>query len=74
MTTYTLEDYLGHVLTNVQAHLDKGWRVGQTYFNLLLEFNPVLAERVRATDVDPFYNDKLIVDFLGFVADNWNES
>lgn len=33
------------------------WRSGQALFNALLEVRPELAEQIRATIMDPFYQD-----------------
>jgi hypothetical protein len=37
-----------------QVEQNKGYRLGQAFFNLLPE---KIRERVRATPLDPFYND-----------------
>jgi hypothetical protein len=47
------------------------WRLGQTYFNVLHQVRPHLAEQVRATDLDPFHTDDRIPAFLAFVESNW---
>ena len=39
-------------------------RHGQAVFNVLYEKYPYIAGKFRATDVDPFYNDELIEEFL----------
>ena len=36
----------------------RDWRLGQCYFNALLEIDPDLAERVRGTECDPFNSTK----------------
>lgn len=48
------------------------WRMGQTYFNVLTEARPELAEKVRGSMVDPFNDDSRIPDFLVFLSDNWD--
>lgn len=35
-------------------------REGQTFFNILSEACPPLAEEIQGTPLDPFYNDDLI--------------
>lgn len=35
------------------------WRNGQTLFNVLYDLEPDLANEVRATELDPFYNDNV---------------
>jgi hypothetical protein len=39
-------------------------RVGQTYFNCLTYVDSDLAEEIRGTEIDPFYNDNLEPFFL----------
>ncbi len=45
-----------------------GQRKGQHMFNRLTQLNPVLADKVRGSIVDPFYNDKNIPGFMAFVG------
>lgn len=40
------------------------WRLGQTYFNVLYEYSPELADWVRGTYIDPFYDDSKVPVFL----------
>lgn len=52
-------------------------RYGQAIFNLLCEVNPKLAEKVRGTNMDPFYvtdysNDERFQRFITFVEQNWS--
>lgn len=63
----TLEQYLVNVHYPVASQ-----RRGQWAFNLLFEVRPDLANKVRSTDLDPFYNDGLIPVFLQWVEENWN--
>jgi hypothetical protein len=46
-----------------------GLRKGQAYFDVLVELEPELAERLAETDDDPFYNDEKLPDFLLRVAE-----
>ena len=50
------------------------WRAGQTAFNVLRRVKPDLAERVRGTDFDPFYRDKVLHDFYKFVSVEWDSN
>lgn len=50
------------------------WRMGQTYFNVLSQVRPDLAELVRGTELDPFYQDDRVVGFLEFVASRWDDA
>lgn len=47
------------------------WRKGQTYFNALHLCNPILANKVRGSLLDPFYKDSNILAFLEWLTDNW---
>lgn len=49
-------------------------RIGQSLFNFLHDKNPVLANKLRGTDVDPFYNDNRIPEAWKFIYENWDES
>ena len=42
----------------------RGLRKGQTFFNVLLQLEPELAERLTRTADDPFYNDGKLPGFL----------
>lgn len=46
-------------------------REGQTYFNMLDEYRPDLAEKIRCSIRDPFFNDSKIPEFLEFVKREW---
>jgi hypothetical protein len=46
-------------------------RTGQSAFNALHSVRPDLADRVRGTIIDPFYDDEKFMDFLSFVEDQW---
>ena len=46
-------------------------RKGQAFFNELLVVRPDIAERVRGTVLDPFYQDARLPEFLSFVAKEW---
>jgi len=68
----TYADYLIAVEDVYNAPGDTRWRLGQTYFNVLDGLRPDLANAVRSTPADPFYDDARIDDFLVFVQVNWN--
>lgn len=52
-------------------HYPVGWRAGQATFNLLVRVRPDLAEMVRGSDFDPFYDDARLPLFYDFVARHW---
>jgi hypothetical protein len=43
-------------------------REGQLAFNLLYARNPALADRIRGTSLDPFYDDSRLSKFRAAVA------
>lgn len=40
------------------------WRLGQCAFNALMDLRPDVADAIRATEDDPFYDDERIPRFL----------
>ena len=55
-----------------RKHLQPYYRMGQAYFNQLYEDRPDIAKDVREDpDLDPFYDDSKIGQFLAFVANSW---
>lgn len=69
MTT-DFSEYAAAVRAAVKVHPE--WRRGQAYFNTLVEVRPDIAEKVRGTVVDCFYQDRLIPGFLNVVAGLWD--
>ena len=55
------------VYDNAHPHL----RWGQTYFNVLSKHAPNLALSVQGTDLDPFYSDHKIPQFIQYVKEHW---
>jgi hypothetical protein len=47
----------------------RGLREGQAYFDVLLELEPELAQRLTGTADDPFYDDGKLPAFLLRVAE-----
>jgi len=48
-----------------------GHRMGQTIFNLLCATREDLSEKIRATDLDPFYDDDKIPAALAWLGEHW---
>lgn len=46
-------------------------RAGQFAFNLLRVLRPDLADEVRRTECDPFYDDIRLAKFWDYVEQNW---
>jgi len=59
-------------LTAARKRADSESRMGQICFNTLFEFRPELAEEIRATEKDPFYDDSRLRAFYEFIMDKWN--
>lgn len=51
-------------LAGVKQQLNPGWRWGQTVFNTCYELYPSLADKIRSTKYDPFYDDGKVESFL----------
>lgn len=49
---------------NEKSELNPTWRKGQTWFNSLSVLYPSVAESIRGTENDPFYNDEKIDAFF----------
>ena len=49
----------------------KSQRLGQFLFNFLNEYKPDLADTIRGTDDDPFYEDSKIAAFALYLQENW---
>ena len=47
-------------------------RYGQFLFNLLHTLRPDLANQIRGTSNDPFYDNEVIFDFVKWVGENWH--
>jgi hypothetical protein len=63
------QTYLERVARRKAIHPTE--RMGQAYFNQLHEDRPDISEDVRGDEIDPFYNDDLIGQFLVFVHLSW---
>lgn len=46
-------------------------RCGQALFNVLTDYRPDLAERLRGGANDPFYDDTLVPAALTFLYNEW---
>lgn len=46
-------------------------RKGQYLFNVLFEERPDLSEKIRAGDLDPFYDDAKVHACLRWLKENW---
>ena len=73
MVNHTFAGFVEHATKRYYQlrQLDDSWRFGQVLFNELLSTRPDIAEKIRATEMDPFYNNGKMDMFLNFVADRW---
>ena len=61
-------------LDKVQEVYDEHYpvlRLGQVYFNELVNVAPNLAAKITGTEHDPFYSDEKIIEFVKYVQDNF---
>ena len=49
-------------------HVGNQQRLGQFFFNYLLNTYPEIAEMVRGIEIDPFHNNDKFPAFLNFVC------
>ena len=52
---------------------NRAWRKGQTLFNALYEIYPELADEMRGTQFDPFYDDSRFHIALSWIAGRCDE-
>lgn len=62
LTTVEYNDYLTAVYVTFDIH--GNLRLGQHMFHLLYELHPKIADNIRGTNNDPFYNNNNIENFL----------
>lgn len=60
-----LKRYHSYIYENVH------YRNGQAMFNALYDIDPDLADKLRASPVDCFHQDRLIPEFIGAIFINW---
>jgi hypothetical protein len=54
-----------------------GWRYGQTFFNMLRQYDMKMAESIRNTNLDPYYLEKISEedhDAIEKIWDNHNDA
>ena len=66
----SFEDYWDALTERWQA--PQPFRLGQDAFNLLHRFRPDLCEKIMGNlEIDPFYVDDRLPEFLAFVKAQW---
>lgn len=68
---FTPDDWVVGYFTDVLRATNEHptWRLGQTYFNVLHQKRPDLADKIRGTYLDPFYSNGAIPAFLKWLVD-----
>jgi len=57
---------------NVQSLIKKNeLRQGQAFFNLLELYQPAIADKIRGTDLDPYYSIDIAPAVHDFLIKNW---
>jgi len=64
-------NFLDKAKRNFESQERDGIRKGQAAFNTLAVLHPDIAESIRGTGFDPFYDDKRLHDFLEYVQMNF---
>jgi len=49
------------------------WREGQAVFNALHSLHPELADEIRTTELDPFYQDARLPELYAWIAEELAE-
>lgn len=70
MTPVSYEEFIERV-NKYHTQFKDSWRYGQTYFNVLSNVRPMIAEQLRATLHDPFFKDKVSEETHLFVRSIW---
>lgn len=66
LTKDEINDVVEFANTMRLKHEDYRW--GQAFFNALYMLHPDVADKIRATDKDPFYNDKKVDECIEFIS------
>lgn len=64
-------EYLEHA--DLYYHSEPLQRIGQAYYNALSELHPELAGEINSTDLDPFFNDGRLDEFLKAVEEKLSD-
>lgn len=77
MAEITFAEYLQEVakVYNEERKLSNNMRLGQTYWNVLFDTNRELAYELahnkHEVNIDPYYNDNNLADFLAYLEVMW---
>ena len=60
-----------YIIVAAELFRENDFRMGQTYFNVLLEMRPDIANHIRGTDKDAFYDNDKLPTMLAEVYKRW---
>jgi len=49
------------------------WRYGQCFFNILMDHNWRVAEKLRGSIIDPYHKDEVSAEVWDFLMDHWED-
>lgn len=67
----TVLKYSDYIVVAAEAFKENDERLGQTYFNVLVELRPEIAEEIRGTDLDAFFDNDKLPAMLNYVYKRW---
>jgi hypothetical protein len=56
---------------DVYSKMNGKWKFGQTYFNVLCNCRPAIAESIRSTIHDPFHKESITKELEQIVQSKW---
>lgn len=63
------DDLTRRVASDIKS--EPSLRYGQSMYNNLFDINPKLAENIRNTENDPFYQDSVLPNFFKAILDDF---
>lgn len=69
MSKLTDEQWVSLQRSFVRYH-SQGMRLGQSYMNALFDSNIEIYKEVRGTDIDPFYDDGVLIPFINYLKES----
>lgn len=66
----TFEEWLSEAAKYAVKN-NKEQRRGQAYYNYLSSVRMDLTNNIMGTKLDPFYDDRVLEDFIEYVKRNW---
>lgn len=72
MTYSEFEQLAADVFKRTNAENPGEIRVGQSYFNVLMNVRPDIASKMRGSLIDPFYKNRITEVVKEFVKEHWD--